>query len=863
VVERFFDGLGGTQLVIHSPLGIRVNRGLGLALRKRLCQTFDFEIQASAIDDAVLLALNSRHSFPPEQIWGMIRSGNAGALLSQAVIDAPMFEVRFRHVATRALSVLRMAGGRKVPAWIQRLRSQELMMALFPARLACFDNRPPILELPSHFIVAETMRECLEESADLHRIEELLRGIESGSLRTLAIDSISPSPFAQRVLLAWDYSFLDDGERANRRSRIVTMNRAIAEEVMRGEDLSALLAPQAVAQVGAEVAGRSPERRARDADELYELIRAHGALPADSLEGRVVGDAGALAAGLECDGRVLRITLSPDLPPSLIAAEDLPLFSAAYPAAGLAAFRCDGGETVEPDEAQREIVRRALRTCGPITVVEVGSRLHLSEQVVARGLAQLEAEGSVFRGHFTTSADEQWCDRFNLEKIHRLTLGALRAEVEPCGDDEFCTFRLDWQHVAGQGLSPDPGEAVLEVLEQLSALPLNPSFWEESVLPARVPGFRPEYIDQLCLAGRVFWTGFGGAAKIGNLPARVAFFPRRQHALGVQSREPLDDPGERAVYSALTEGGAQFLDEIAERAGLSERDTLAALWRLAANAMATNDSFSPLRLLFAEPEAKRMLGQHLRASSSRRDAALRARLKSSLAGRWSVLRGLKKSGDAGGEATHELAMLLLRRHGILWSQMLAAEELDIAWQELTFTLRRLEFAGIIRRGYFVRSLPGEQYALPEALETLRAARARIHSEALVAISAADPANPYGAALPGCGVAREPANLLAIRAGRPVLGLAGRALLNLVEQSEQEFGAALHAMITLRSRIVVQTIDGRRALDSDRVDLMASMGFHSDGRALVYDGLLGPRPGRMTNRLATDARESRRLRRSPL
>src|SRR5216683_1100337 len=241
VVERFFDGLGGTQVVIHSPLGMRVNRGLGLAIRKRLCQSFDFEIQASAIDDAVLLALNARHSFPLEALMAMLSSRMVRQVLEQALLAAPMFEVRMRHVATRALAVMRSARGRKVPAWIQRLRAQEIAAAIFPQREACLENRPPDVELPGHFIAAETMHECLTESTDIGRIVELLGAIEQGAVRVVTVDAVAPSVFAHRILLAWDYSFLDDGERANRRSRTVSLNRAMAEDVLRTENLAELL----------------------------------------------------------------------------------------------------------------------------------------------------------------------------------------------------------------------------------------------------------------------------------------------------------------------------------------------------------------------------------------------------------------------------------------------------------------------------------------------------------------------------------------------------------------------------------------------------------------------------------------------
>ncbi|MBV8056573.1 MAG: hypothetical protein JO071_15170, partial [Deltaproteobacteria bacterium] len=328
VVERFFDGLGGTQLVIHSPWGIRLNRGFGLALRKHLCQSFDFEIQASAIDDAILLALNSRHSFPLEHILTMVNSRTVRVVLEQALLDAPMFEVRFRHVATRALSIMRSGRGNKVPAWIQRLRSQELITALFPQRNACVDNRPATVVLPGHFIVNETMRECLEETADISRLEALLHGLEDGSIRLASVDNIAPSVFANRVLLAWDYSFLDDGERANRRSRTVMMNRAMAEDVFRSENLAELLSAEAIERITEEIQGRAISARARNCDELYELIRTHGWLACSAIEERTTAGGAAMLSALEGQGRVCHVRFgqvnSPDV---VIATADLALFS--------------------------------------------------------------------------------------------------------------------------------------------------------------------------------------------------------------------------------------------------------------------------------------------------------------------------------------------------------------------------------------------------------------------------------------------------------------------------------------------------------------------------------------------------------
>jgi ATP-dependent helicase Lhr and Lhr-like helicase len=841
VIERFFDGLGGTQLVIHSPFGIRLNRGFGLALRKRLCQSFDFEIQASAIDDALLLALNARHSFPLEAVLPMLPARAAAEVMTQALLDAPMFEVRFRHVATRALSIMRADKGRRIPAWIQRLRSQELMAALFPQHAACFENRPPRIEVPSHFIVAETVRECLEESADLPRLVTMLAAVERGEIRVLTVDSIAPSVFAQRILLAWDYSFLDDGERANRRSRTVTMNRALTEEVMRSEDLSSLLADDAVAAVEAEVSGRAATRRARDRDELLELIRRHGAIAAAEIGERVAGDATSMVDQLEAEGRIVRIRLSSSRAASLITADDAALFAAAYPAAQfITQPRIEGGDEIDSDAARREIVRRAMATCGPAGAVEVARRLGFAESEVQGALTALEAVGVVFRGHFTRTA-EQWCDRYNLERIHRYTLTRLRSEIEPCDGREFAAFRLRWNHLAGRDLESGPA-AVGAVLRRLRGAAFSPEFWEQAVLPARVPGYRPEHLDSVCLGGEVTWVGIpDGESAAADFPSKIGFFGRRDPMIPEVDPASIVDPHERAVLEALAGGGAQYLDELADGANLSERDALRALWRLAASGLVSNDSFAPLRMLWAESAVVR--GEEpARPGAARHHAAVRARLKSSLGGRWSALRRAAMGTEI--DRPREAALMLLERNGVVAREMLELEALKLSWHELVFALRRLEYAGQIRRGYFVRSLSGEQYALPAALEMLNAARNPVPArERPIALSAADPANPFGAMLASCGISREASNLIVIRGGQPIAGLAGRSLRLLQPLEGEALSSALRALIDLRRRIVVETIDELPALESPRVDLMAAMGFHSDGRSLVHDGLPGPRPAR--------------------
>jgi ATP-dependent Lhr-like helicase len=840
VVERFFDGLGGTQLVIHAPFGIRFNRGFGLALRKRLCQSFDFEIQASAIDDALLLALNARHSFPLENLIPLLPARAAADVMTQAILDAPMFEVRFRHVASRALSIVRADKGRRIPAWIQRLRTQELMAALFPQHAACFENRPPRIEVPAHFIVAETLRECLEESADLPRLVPMLEAVERGAIRVVTVDSIAPSVFAHRILLAWDYSFLDDGERANRRSRTVTMNRAMAEEVMRTEDLSAMLASDAIAAVEAEVGGRSTSRRARDPEELLELIRRHGSLSSDDLDGRVAGDASATLARLEADGRIVRTRRASGNPDGVIAADDAALFAAAFPSLQFSAQVQAGGE-IDAGEARREIVRRAMATSGPVSSAELARRLGLDESKIEAALTALEAGGTVFRGHFTPGANgvEQWCDRYNLERIHRYTLARLRAEVEPCGDREYAAFRIRWNQLGGR--DPEAGTtAVGAVLKRLRGAAFSPEFWERAILPARIPGYRPEHLDSVCLGGGVAWVGIPGASPANaGFPSQVAFFERRDPMIPEIDPARVIDVHERAVLDALGAAGAQYLDELAERANLSERDALRALWQLAAIGMVSNDGFAPLRLMSAEGDALR---EDARGGNARHRAAVRARLKSSLGGRWSAVR--TASGAAEIDRPREAALMLLERNGIVAREVLALESIAPGWSEIVFALRRLEYAGQIRRGYFVRSLSGEQYALPEALAMLNAVRNGSPArERPLAMSAADPANPFGAILPACGIARDASNVIVFRDGVPIVGLAARSLRLLRALDGEILSQALRSIIDFRRRVIIETIDDQPVLDSRWVDPMADAGFHSDGRALIYDGLPGPRPRR--------------------
>ncbi len=614
LAERFFDSLGGTQVVLHAPYGMRVNRAWGLALAKRVCRTFNFEIQSSATDDAVLLAFGPRHAFPLEAIWSYLHPATVRETLVQAVLQAPLFEARFRQSAVRALLVLRHAGGRRVPAYLQKLRATDLLAACFPEQQACLDNRPADVDVPvpDHPLVQETLRECLEDALDVRRLVAVLEGIRLGAIRTVAREVPAPSPFAHQILAAWDYSFLDDAPREERRSRAVQSHRGLLAEVAGGDRLGGVLDPEEIAEVAEDVGGRAPGRQAQDADELCEALKDAGPQTAAELAFRSAGPAAPLLERLVAEGRAVRADRGAG-PPVWVAVETLPLCRAAYPAlvetpparwpAGLAA------DPWEPEAARRELCRRRLRHAGPVGLADLAAALALPPQAVATALAALEAEGVAFRGRYDPRGPaEQWCERSVLERIHRRTLARLRAAVEPVGPAELVDFLCRWQRVG-----PDArlhGLAGLqEVLGQLVGLERPALAWERDLLPVRVADYRPELLDQLTLSGAFVWgrvTADPRAPEDGDRPGGpppLAFLARGDLAW---LREPAEPPAPRtdplsgparAALAALESRGALFVDELGRLLRLEPSEVLAALWELARAGLVSSDGFQAVRLL--------------------------------------------------------------------------------------------------------------------------------------------------------------------------------------------------------------------------------------------------------------------------
>ncbi|MBI4013441.1 MAG: DEAD/DEAH box helicase [Candidatus Rokubacteria bacterium] len=856
LVERFFDSLGGTQVVLHAPYGMRVNRAWGLALAKRVCRTFNFEIQSSATDDAILLAFGPRHAFPLEAIWSYLSPATVRETLVQAVLQAPLFEARFRQAAVRALLILRHAGGRRVPAYLQKLRATDLLAACFPEQQMCLDNRTDDLDLPvpDHPLVRETLRECLEDALDVRRLEAVLEGLRLGAIRTATREVPAPSPFAHQILAAWNYSFLDDAPLEERRSRAVQSHRGLLAEVATGDQLAGVLDPEAIARVAEEAGGRAPERQARDADELCEALKEAGPQTEAELGFRTAGDPEPFLARLVAEGRAVRADRGSGSP-VWIATETLPLCRAAYPV--LVEERpvtlppVLAAEDWDPDRARRELCRRRLRHAGPVGGADLAAALALPPDAVAQALAALEAEGVVFRGRYDPRGPaEQWCERTVLERIHRLTLGRLRAEIEPVGPAAFTDFLCRWQR-AGPDARLHGAAGLGEVLGQLQGLERPALAWERDVLAVRVADYRPELLDQLTLSGAFLWgrvgawTAVAEAATRPGGPPPIAFLARADVGWLRGSAPEAGGTGQvlggpaRAALAALESRGALFVDELARRLRLEPAEVLAALWELARAGLVTSDGFQAVRLL-GSLEGRQGLRRVQEGERRPSRSALRLRVTlRTLPGRWSLL----PPGEADPETRAEAwADLLLARYGVVFRELAKAEEAAPAWRELVAVYRRREFTGTARRGLFVQPASGEQYALPTAVDHLREVRRRPDTRWLT-LSAVDPALGYGSVFPEPRLGRHPGHLVVLRAGRPLLGLDGTRLWASPELAAGIRRDALVALVAERRgrRLTVETVEDRPVLQSGWLDALADVGFHGDGDRLTCDGYPGPRP----------------------
>jgi ATP-dependent helicase Lhr and Lhr-like helicase len=879
VAERFFDEGGGMQLVIHAPLGGRINRAWGLALRKRFCRSFDFELQAAATDDGIVISLGQPHSFPLDTVFGFLPSSQAEPVLVQALLDAPMFEVRWRWNATRSLAVLRRIGGKKVAPHLLRMRAADMLSVVFPQAQACLENIPGDREIPDHPLVFETVRDCLVEAMDAVGLTEVMARLERGEIQVIAKDTVEPSVLCHELINANPYAYLDDAGLEDRRTRAVALRRGLPAEIASAPDGGAL-DPDAIATAEEEV-----RPVARDADELADALASLWLVPVEQLAQLCDGPPAAARwiTELVRGGRAVEVTWPGGS--AWVATERLGAALAAIPGlvveppTELPAW----ATRYTPEDAVIRIVAGQLDHRGPVSGATLAAELGLSVDAVVAALVALEADGAILRGQFTpgtpaaptasatgatvaaalaTAGDPavlaaiEWCNRRILARIHRLTLARLRREIEPVSAAALMRFLLRWQRVGKntQLLGPD---GLAQVIEQLQGFETAAGAWEREVLPARMHGYDPTWLDQMCLGGQVTWCRMrpsprvlkrdeetdeddaevaasapaAGAAGGRCAPSRAAplAIMMRAHAGWLRAHAAPEAPAHadddvdtlagfelgddaRTVHRLLADHGAAFLADLVDRSGRAPDAIEDALWELVSAGLATADGFASLRVLVnrrrgevkspfdpahavapnaAEPAAevvptRKWLDAVKKARSRDRERPAHAvRALPTAVGRWSLLSPPRREAiDA-----EAWARQLLARYGVVFRDLVARETALPPWRELVVALRRLEARGEIRGGRFVAGFVGEQFALPEAADGLRAARHAAPHPELCRVAATDPLNLVGVLASGPRVPAVIGNAILYRDGVPI---ASREAGVIVIRAALEVGALVDA-----------------------------------------------------------------------
>jgi ATP-dependent Lhr-like helicase len=773
IAERFFDESGGMQLVIHAPFGARINKAWGLALRKRFCRSFNFELQAAATDNGLNIALSEQHSFPLGDVFHFLHPNSVQQVLEQAVLASPLFTTRWRWDAGRALALLRFRGGKKVPPQIQRMRADDLLAAVFPEALACQENIPGEITISDHPLIREVMKDVLTEAMDIEGLRRVLTDMSEHRIQCLAVDTPVPSQFSHEILNANPYAYLDDAPLEERRARAVEMRRVLPEAVL-GE--IGRLDPAAISEVRADA---WPD--VRDAEELHDALLTLMALPVPPAS----ENAGSAALQQQLRESVSRW---PEYFEQLAAtnraavaivgassywvpAERAHTFTKIFPVARFDTALCKGEfGSASREEAVLAMVTGWMGHAGPVTSIQLAAVLGLAPADTDRALVRLEATGLVLRGKFGQANGEQteWCERRLLARIHRLTLGTLRKQIQSVTPAQFMSWLLRWQHAApSTQLLGERG--TLEALRQLQGFEAPANAWERQILRRRIADYEPRVLDQLCLTGAVGWgrlsphpatlelptTAQGRRRVIPTSVAPITFFVREDADWLIPRREPGQaevsnlSPDAGAVLHFLHRRGASFFADIVRGTGKLKSEVETALWELVAAGLLTADGFDNLRALI---DPKRRAGHGSGRTSRPRHSA----------GRWSLLYSGENTDRT--QAIEATCWMLLRRYGVVFREVLTRETILPKWREVLMALRRLEDRGEIRGGRFVSGFLGEQFALPVAVESLRASRNQQPSGEVIAISAADPLNLLGILVPGERLAANSGKFVAFRDG---------------------------------------------------------------------------------------------------
>ena len=849
VVERFFDENGSTHVVIHAPFGSRLNRAWGLALRKRFCRAFNFELQAAATEDSIVLSLGPTHSFPLETIFNYLNSKGVCDVLVQALLNAPMFNIRWRWNATRALAIPRWRSGGKVAPQLQRMAAEDLLALVFPDQLACAENLTGPIEVPAHPLVEQTVRDCLEEAMDIHGLERLLESIERRERTLIAREMNEPSPLAQEILTAKPYAFLDDAPAEERRTLAVMNRRFLDAET--AADLGRL--DQAAIDRVREEAWPSAE----NADELHDALMQVGFITAEegqkndwqALFDELVSERRATVLKPQRDAEQNDVTSAESSASSAVglwvAAERLNQLRALYRDAELnppiEPPASHAREAWSAENARIEILRGRLDALGPVTVAQLADSFSLPTSQIEIGLAKLEGEGFAMQGQFTptngnptvregaeksTGKDAgdppagmralqtiEWCSRRLLARIHSYTLNRLRKEIEPVSAADFMRFLFVWQKVANDHRT-EGAASVAAILDQLEGFDAPAGSWESEILPARIADYDPSWLDALCLSGRLTWLRLsppkispdkaGSSSPVRstpvvllnrkNLPAWSLAFPARENDATFSTNT-------QTVYDYLKQQGASFFVDIISGTNLLPSMVEEALGELVFRGLITADSFTGLRALLTP----------LSKTTSRAIESRRRRRKPVYsmdeAGRWVVVKsGMQASGpqQAGGvrteldrESIEAVAQKLLQRYGVVFRKLLDRESINIPWRDLLRVLRRLEARGEIRGGRFIGGFSGEQFATADAVHLLRSMRRTSPDGTMVSVSAADPLNMLGILVPGPRLAPAAANRLLYRDGVPIAVLEAKEIRYLIEMDPAEQWQARNVLLRRR------------------------------------------------------------------
>ena len=810
VFERFFDEAGDQHLVLHSPYGSRVNRAWGLALRKRFCRQFNFELQAAALDDSVVISLGATHSFPLEEVTRFLNSGGVRDAVTQALLATPMFPTHWRWNATTALAVRRNNKGRKAPAQFQRSDAEDLMAVIFPDQLACQDNLTGEREIPRHPLVEQTVSDCLNDLMDIVGLEKILRRYEDGRIRFHCRDLGGPSPLAQEILSARPYAFLDDAPAEERRTNAVIARRfrdpADAAELAR-------LNPAAIARVRSEA-----WPTVNNADELHDALMLAGVMTeregnGDKSAGQPICTAIAARKVASRDGRndypaqangrawLSRLqeenraaVLQSGKQTLWICAERLPQVEAVYSGAEMdPLLTAPYARDAMPAHAGREaalieLIRARLECTSPVTVTQLAELFEAGPTEISVALLALQNEGYAMQGQFSADAAEtEWCERGLLARMHRYTIRSLREEIQPVTVANYMRFLFNW-HGMGE-LRPEGDDAVLAALEKLEGCAIPAAAWEKDILPTRVNNYSNAALDRLCGSGCIVWTrlvtsrhkpkwdevSINKTVLLRNTPITLIarenldLWQKLQPSVAATDLK-LSAAAEKTL-DVLRRQGASFFIDLVHQTGLLRTQVETALAELAAGGVVTSDSYAGLRALIT-PESKRP-GYYQRKRRRIRTSTMNS---IDAAGRWSVILAPAESPDQPapgawpGTDENTLTTIvdtLLKRYGVLFRKVLERESDLPPWRELLYTCRRMEARGEIRGGYFIEGCSGEQFARAEAIALLRKQKNKPQGLPPVVISATDPLNLIGSVLPGERVPAVHTNRILFNNGLPV------------------------------------------------------------------------------------------------